>query len=324
MSRHTYTGTTNDSDAFRSTPKRDAELGSETDARSEESDNLVKLKSGKRFDKTAKHFTGTLLEVKFSGANDFVICNIDKVMCKGKIKDPVIGASYAMTGKLVFNDKFKDWNFEFDSYEAKIDEERGLVQYLAREAPGVGPAMANKLVALHGFGIMDTLRSDGPVAGLTDRQHKDLKAWAEREGSNSGVKERLYAIGLSVSQVNKLLNHYGHNAEDKIRNDCFSLTEIKGFGFKTVSAIANLLGIPTHDKGRIKAAIVYAADYLTDECGHVHLTVAQLVKEACALLSLNQDAIIPVMIEMLQEEELLVLEKTSFRAYVEKYGILLV
>jgi helix-hairpin-helix protein len=328
MSKPSYFGTTSDSDSFRRVSNKDllhSDSDARTDAKVESKDqNIVKLKSGKKVDKTSTVYSGILMEVVFGGTNHFVVVKIDNATCKGRIAEPSIGASYSLVGKFVYDERYRDWNFQFDSYEVKIDAERGLVQYLAREAPGLGPKTASQLVKLHGFRVMELLRGDDAVPGLSPKQHSELRKWARREGSNASIKERLYSIGLTPSQVKKLLDHYGPDCESKIRRDCFSLTEIHGFGFKTVSAIANLIGIPTHDSGRIKAAIMYATDYLTQNDGHVYLSVQQVVSEACALLSLGQGVVVPVIVDMLEKGELLVHEKVKFKDYADEHGILLV
>lgn len=287
--------------------------------------NVIRLQSGRKVDISEQKHIGLLCKVIFSGHNDFIIAKFDDVTGLGKISDPVVGASYQLKGKWEENKKrVGEWQFVFTEYEAKVDTERGLVQYLAREAPGLGPKLSASLVALHGFRVMELLRSDDEsINGVGPGIRKALRDWAKREHSNSTIKEKLYSIGLGTAQVAKLVSHYGGYAEDKIRKDCFSLTEIKGFGFKTVSAIADLIGIPTNDKGRIKAAVLHAADSLMEEGGHVCLTVRDVVEEACALLALKMDVVVEVVRELVEEEEFLIAETCSFKKYIVDRGIVL-
>jgi len=244
----------------------------------------------------------------------------------GVIPKANVGAEYLLTGEWEENLKFGGWQFVFKSYECFVNSQHGLKELLVRECKHIGPQLASRLVNKFGDKTMHVLCTDPAsltlVAGVSQNIALAVNEWAKAERSNLQLKERLYAIGMLPNQVEKVINQYGHNAEEKIRKDCFSLTEIKGFGFKTVAKIADLLGVPKTDPGRIKAAILYQLNESCEEGGHTHLPASELIREVAILCEIGQQSIEPVLEAMIKKGELLTNE-TDWKAYSESNGLVL-
>lgn len=290
--------------------------------------NIVKLKSGLKVNITAKTHSGLLSSIVFPGkaySNGWKILKIANINCCGILPEPCVGGFYKLIGVFKENKKYNTWDFHFESYESIVDAGRGLKEYLFRECKGIGHTLARDIVGRFGNDTLTVLRTYpeklAEIKGITKEKAELIQNWAKSEYVNSKFKERLYAIGLLPGQVSKLITHYGQDAENKIRTDCFSLTEIKGFGFKTTSAIADLIGIPATNPGRIKAAVIYALEQITQQ-GHTCIQVSEITREACALLSLQQSYIEPVINQMLKDGELYS-EETDFHKLVTEKGLLL-
>jgi len=227
--------------------------------------------------------------------------------------EPQVGAHYTLTGKWEENKKFNTYDFKFSSFESKLDEKHGLKEYLSREAPNCGGTVAAALVKMFGGDVIKKAASGvaalATVPGMTYEQRLRFHEWAKTEQSVCQTKEKLYSIGLLPALVNRLLRELGRNAEEKIKADCFALTAIDGVGFKTVAAIADLLGIPKDDPGRIKAGILHSMKVLYDD-GHTCVVRNDLIREACALLSLNH-VLVDAQIDVLLAEFKLCSDETK-------------
>ena len=284
----------------------------------------VKLKSGVTVNIKSNTFSGVLQSVVVQRGS-WGIFKINGVNCIGIIHDLQIRAQYKLTGKFEENKKYNTWDFKFTEYECTIDKTAGLRDYLVREAPNIGPQVAVKLVNVFGNDTIKVLASNpGQIAdtiqGLSIDRAMALQVWAKGELSNARIKEKLYEIGITKGQVDKLIKAYGNNAEQRLKEDCFSLTEIHGFGFITAAKIANLIGVPKTDKGRIKAGVIYSLDCLLDRGGHACLESSELVRESCALLELSQEHINPIIKQMIQDGDL-VTEETDFKQFCLEKGI---
>lgn len=284
-----------------------------------------KLKSGITIDLDAKSHSGTLGEIIFSKESGWGIYKVGGVNCVGVLSDSRRGITLELEGKFVENKKYASWDFQFTSNKAKFDKSLGIQQYLLREAPGCGPKIAHQIASAFGENFMDVIEKEpARLVNLkitNEATAKRLQEWAVKEGSNKGIKEKLYQIGLMPALVNKLIHEYGDSAERKIREDCFKLTTIKGIGFKTVGAIADLVGVPKDDPHRIKAGLVYSVSVLYDD-GHTCVLTSELLREACALLDLPQQKVGPVLEVMLADQDLMS-EKFDWKQYAEKHGIIL-
>ena len=270
---------------------------------------IIKLSSGVKIDTTAKKHQGTLTRVIWKGKGDFKIVKIGGVTCLGVIHEIAQGALYTLEGQFTENPRYQDWNFKFSSYSADINEKHGMLEYLSREAHGIGPKIAAELIKAYKDNVIRNLANSPAsvcqdIKGISYEKSLELQTWANGELSNREVKEKLYQIGLKPAQVAKLIKTYGSNAEAQIKKDCFKLVEVAGFGFKTVSAIADMIGVPASDPGRIKAALLFAFNQMQDE-GHTCVTKADLIREACALLQLKQTTVLPCIDELVNDGHLI-------------------
>lgn len=296
----------------------------ETKLETKPEEKLVKLKSGVTVNVLSKQYSGVLTQTIHKTDRGFAIVKVNGVSCLGLLPSPVMGAKYSFDGAFEEDKKYNTWQFKFKKFEVEIDHIHGMRDYLIREAPGLGPQLATKIVNEFRDRTLDVLENQPETLasrfpGISVDKAICLQDWAKGERSNFHIKERLYTIGLTPSQVTKTIAHYGNNAERKIKEDCFKLTEIHGFGFKTVSAIADMIGIPKDDPGRIKASLLHAITVMCDE-GHTCVARSQVVRESCALLALNQNLVAPIFDKMI-EDGMFVPETRLFRDYVEEHGI---
>jgi exodeoxyribonuclease V alpha subunit len=287
--------------------------------------NVVRIRSGVTIDLSHTEHKGALTKILHANEKGFFIGVVGGVSCVGHIHQPKKGFSYLLEeGEFKYNEKFSQYQFNFKKYTELSNQGTGLETYIVRECPGLGPVAARQIIKAYKDDALLMLSKypttvSGEIKGISPEAMIVASDWATGELSNAKIKTRLYEIGIMPSQVQKLIAKYGNNAEKKIRDDCFSLTEIHGFGFTTVDKIADLIGIPKNDPGRIKACLMYAMQKLCDN-GHTCVSVRELVKTTCDMLGIYQQVVIPFLQDLIDSKKV-ISSKTTLKSLSEELGI---
>jgi exodeoxyribonuclease V alpha subunit len=283
------------------------------------------MKSGLTVDLNDTKYSGKLKQIVWkSQKNSFKILNVNGVSCKGRIDEPQIGVLYEFVGHYEENAKFNTWDFVFTSYSGTIDASAGLVEYLVREAPNLGGANASRIVAAFGNDAIRIMATDAnrltEIPGLSYKSRTELAEWAKGESNNAATKVKLYKLGLLPGLVSKLMRAFGRDAERKIKEDCYALSKIDGIGFRTVALVADALGIPADDPGRIKAGILHQIEVMQED-GHSCIHRNELIRESCNLLMITHDKV-TIQLDALLEEQLLLDDAVNFTEYAQSEGIM--
>jgi len=115
--------------------------------------------------------------------------------------------------------------------------------------------------------------------------HSLMEAWKlNRERWNKereiySLRAFLYSLGLKEKRVKRVLATFGGGleAEEKIRQNPYSLTKVQGFGFTTVDFIAKQLGVPDSSPNRFSAFIQYLIYEICPSNGHLYLTAEEVL-----------------------------------------------
>jgi len=268
----------------------------------------VKLKSGVTVDIESTQHAGPLTAVKFKKDNGWCITTIGGVGCIGTLHEIHQGAIYHLEGQFVENTQYSTWDFKFKSYTVNVNTTNGIRELLIKECPGLGPSLANRLVTKFQSQTLKVIETEpGKIADFLKIGFEDasrISEWAKGQAANLDMKQRLYKIGITQGKVKKIIDLYGMNAEQKIKKDCFDLTKVHGFGFKTVAQIADLIGVPADDPGRLRAALKYSIDELSNE-GHSCLHCNDVIRKAFELTAVNQSKLKPHLQSLLELHELI-------------------
>ncbi len=154
--------------------------------------------------------------------------------------------------------------------------ERGLVSYLASSAiPGVGPALAARIVDRFGMSTLEILSTEPErlqeVDGIGPKRARLIaERWnADEEGRSLVIFLR--GLGVDARRIEQIRRRYGTNAARVVRSAPYRLAEeIAGIGFKTADRIARELGLPDDHPERVRAAVVHSLRSCTQE-GHCYL-----------------------------------------------------
>lgn len=258
-------------------------------------------------------FTGILIDKLFGpGRNNFYILKMRVGGKSGTVKGSMPSVTMGMAYKIKGTSKYDDVRQERFVWISKAEEipdatPIGIINYLTNECPQVGEVAARRMVDKWGQDTLEKICDPVLVSQEIDGFNLDralaVANWGQSEKSNRATKQKLYAIGITTGQVKKLIEKYGADAEEKIRRDCFKITEIDGIGYLTAAKIADLLGVPKNDPGRLRAGIVYSFEEFFNQ-GHVCVRRSDLVRAACDLTGATQQAVNEQVNKLIEFEKL--------------------
>ena len=230
--------------------------------------------------------------------------------CKGNCREVCIGAHYEFEGIVKWDEKFNEYQMNFKTY--KINQTAtvtGLQNYLAKECDHIGPGRADQIVQLYGDKTWEVLTKEPlkltrDIVGLNIIGAQAIQAWAVQEQELSTVKRDLYESGITTGLIRKLIETHGNKTQQVIRDECFSLTDIKGIGFLTADRLAMKFGMPPTHPTRIREGVLYALAETMEDKGHTCIEHHTLVNAACKLMSIHKQPVIDCIKAMLADKTL--------------------
>lgn len=224
--------------------------------------------------------------------------------CVGNLYPVTVGMYYEVSGKPV---KHKDfgWQLKVDDWKPTQDmNEVALKNFLVSFAPGIGDKKADQLIDSFGRKVLDIMIKKPrmlltiDMSNITIEKVHALQSWAKDVKVDFDFRKQLYAINLTSYQVARIFGYF-NSEEDretdkrgvfkKLKDRCFELVEVHGFGFKIVCAIADKVGIPRTDKKRTQAGILYSFKTCVEALGHSYIGEEQLILESCKLLEISKE-----------------------------------
>jgi exodeoxyribonuclease V alpha subunit len=198
--------------------------------------------------------------------------------------------------------------FEVHSYATVLPAtEAGIQKYLGSGLiKGIGPVMAERMVAHFGVDIMHVIE-DQPdrlteVDGLgPKRTAKIAAAWAKQKAIKE-VMIFLQGHGVSTSLAVRIYKKYGDASISIVGHEPYRLAaDVWGIGFKTADTIAKAIGIAPDSPERIKAGLAYTLSEAADD-GHCYLPAPNLVADAAKILDVPAELITPCLEELAAAE----------------------
>lgn len=202
--------------------------------------------------------------------------------------------------------------FQVTSFTPTIpSSEQGIVRYLGSGLiPGIGPALASRLVEHFGKDTLDVIATRSArlreVAGIGKQRAESIAQAVRQRRIEAETMTFLHALGLGPSAAREIMRKYGVDAPRVVRDDPYIVAEqIRGIGFRTADRIAEALGIAGHDLRRVQGAVLHLIGKAVDE-GHVFATREQL-SAGLDQLGVPSDALEDAL-ELLQKRELVTVE----------------
>lgn len=199
------------------------------------------------------------------------------------------GSTYAVKGK-VNEYKSEKKVMGFVAYPTKPQTKAGILAYL-RTLKGL-KTRADLLYETYGNNVIDMLLNNPEevvksISGIGKKSVENWKQQLEVLKDNQASLLALYEMGIKPKQVKILLETYGDNIIDEIKNNPYILSrKIQGYGFIKCDQIARHTGLALNSYERIQAAIMYTLESGINN-GHCFLPKHELIKTLTPLLQVH-------------------------------------
>ncbi|WP_045234248.1 helix-hairpin-helix domain-containing protein, partial [Deinococcus pimensis] len=227
---------------------------------------------------------GSVNRVRFRAESGFAVLTASIENEEGRDTDatlvgmvPPLDAGDTFSAEVTL-EEHKEYGYQYRVQTLILDDvpvqlsEEGVAAYLQARVGGVGKVLAGRIAQHFGAATFDILTDDPDrllqVPGVTRTTlHKIVQSW-EDAGGERRLIAGLQGLGLSVSQAQRALKHFGSSALERLRQDIYALTEIEGVGFLTADKLAEAQGVARDDPRRLTAAAVYALQQAQLAGGH--------------------------------------------------------
>jgi exodeoxyribonuclease V alpha subunit len=211
-----------------------------------------------------------------------------------------VGEQVTLKGSWIFHLKFGK-QFEAHQCTASLPTSVvGLKKYLGSGLiKGIGKVYAEKMVDYFGATILEVIDQQPhrleEISGIgPGRVACIAQAW-QHQKEIAGIMVFLQDKGISPAYATKIFKQYGQEARVVIQENPYRLAdEVWGIGFKTADRLAQQLGFEQQSLKRIKAGIIFSITQAVSN-GHLYVVLADLKKQCCELLELDQASTEPLL-----------------------------
>lgn len=227
---------------------------------------------------------------------------------------------YEFTGDMVTHKKFGEQLRVTNFKKSTSMSKQSIISYLSgSDFKGVGPTIAARIYETLGPLCISKIKEDpnslSLVKGLSKNKHELIAAELNAKAASEDIFIELYNYGLTTKMASKLFAKYSFETLDKIRKNPYRLLyEIDGFGFLKTDALANHMGITSHDKNRLSQGLIFTLSEVCNNDGYTFLTESQLLNKTVEMLNKNRSDLIDIdelegMISDLVQKNLIVEEE---------------
>ncbi len=216
--------------------------------------------------------------------------NLPEALAGGKLQ----GVEFELDGKW----EMSRYGRQFAFSEARIITNETFY-FLAKVVKGLGDKLAHRLLDHYGENELVRILENEPdklleFKGIKEKKLKQIKGSWEQQKNLRDLSKFLLPHGVTPNLLIRIFNALGDDAVQKIRSNPYSLTEIRGIGFKTADDIARKLGLSFTSPYRIEAAINHLLLEAGDQNGHTYLELETLSQQLSELLDDDKEQINPV------------------------------
>ena len=225
------------------------------------------------------------------------------VCCVGYMPDINLGESLRILGRAVKHPSYGD-QLEIISYQKSLPEtEKAIERYLSSGIiKGVGKRIAKKIVDKFGRDTLFIIDTEpqrlAEIKGITVSKATEIGAVFKEQNELTRAVMFLQEYGVSISYAAKIFKKYKDKTIATVQKNPYTLAdEVWGIGFKTADGIAQRLGVAPDSPHRIRSGIKYVLDTAANN-GHTYLPEVILLKETCALLETDEEAVAKNLMQM--------------------------
>ena len=245
---------------------------------------------------------GTVLAVIYQNPeNGYCVLKVrteqgEAVTVVGTIPMSVVGERLAIVGRWTRHQSFGQ-QFEAEFLERLMPETTSeILAFLSsRAVKGIGPKMAEKIIARFGDQSLNVLEQDPmqltKIPGISEKKAQEMSESFQKQSGIRRLIEFLTIYHLPAQLAVRLYRAYGELAQEALRDDPYLLTdEYYRADFSQVDAFAIALGVSADDERRVEAGILFELSYNLG-AGHTFIPQDKLRAATCALLELDGETI---------------------------------
>ena len=206
--------------------------------------------------------------------------------------------TYIFYGKLVHHEKYGE-QFQVDSYErCKPEEKDSIIEFLTSGLfKGIGEKKAKSIVDVLGKDtlkiILETPDNLILIPGITKKNIDTLHNTLKEYEASYEVILYLTDMGFSTRDAMIIYNYYKKKTKEVIEEDIYRLVlDIHDLYFKKIDMIALKNGVEKDSKIRIKAAILYIMEEVSNTYGHCYYYKEELYMFLPRVLGVDIDNIL--------------------------------
>ncbi len=212
----------------------------------------------------------------------------------GYMKNIVPGQIFETTGNWTthpkYGEQFKATSFKIITPSNKTNIKKYLESGIIK---GIGPATAGKLINHFGDKTLDTIKNSPEllkeVNGIAETKIKLITESFNRHEKALELMDFLQNIGVDASLVSKIIDFYGDDSLDIIKNNPSRLAkDLDNQGFLIASAIARFNGKEINSEQHIKSCIIQLINK-AEENGDVYLLQKKILNHCKKQLDANPD-----------------------------------
>lgn len=201
----------------------------------------------------------------------------------GKMQRLTIGLDYECTAIESYNSKYKKWQYEV--VDIKADKPNTIEDKISFLKCIVTDKQADTLISAYPNIIEMILNEEevnvSKLKGIRDKTFKKIKEKVVENYILSDIIVMLKPYGVSNSIIKKIFENEKNAIllKQKLKNNPYILTEIKGLGFKKVDSVAIKLNPQMRNsEQRMKAFIGYYLTEIGNKDGHSRIGITELIQ----------------------------------------------
>ena len=225
----------------------------------------------------------------------------------GYFPEPVVGREFLLTGRFTVNPQYGE-QFEFNEYEEVIPTSaEGIEGFLASGLlKGVGRKTAQAIVKKFGTETFNVIENEPErltqVDGIGAKKAEAVASAFAEHKEFAEITLYFRQFGISADYALKLYKVYGTGTIATVNENPYGLVaDVFGINFRKADSIAEKLGVPRDDAGRIRCGVIHIMKYYLND-GHTFLPMSILCEKAADLMDLSSEQINDVVVQMVFED----------------------
>ena len=254
--------------------------------------------------------TGVVENITFQGQDEYVVFRLKTeqglVVVAGRVGAPLPGEEVEVSGAWTMHARYGRQFHGEGMRRVTPATLPAIERFLGSGAvKGIGPAMAQRMVAKFGLKTLDILeREPRHLLEIEGIGPKKLAMIVESFSSKAELRELMFFLeshGIPGAYARRIHVVYGEQSVQVIEEDPYRLAnEVDGIGFRIADRIALACGAQKEDFARIAAGIRYAL-LGTSDAGHTCVPEDVLVQAAVKELGCDSYEVAQVLSQLLKQ-----------------------